>query len=119
MPFTLTTPKSALVNSKLIVACHQPNYLPWLGFFHKMRLADVFVILDVVQFPRGASWVNSNRVKTPNGQLWLTIPVRKKGLGLQSIYEVEIDNTHNWKRKHFLALAHSYKRTPYFYDYVG
>ncbi|MBI4722404.1 MAG: WbqC family protein [Candidatus Stahlbacteria bacterium] len=102
----------------MIVACHQPNYLSWLGIFHKLKSADVFVVLDVVQFPRGTSFVNRNRIKTPNGQLWLTVPVKKKGLGLQSIYEVEIDNTHNWRKKHLWSLVHSYKRAPYFYDYI-
>lgn len=102
----------------MIVACHQPNYIPWPGYFYKMRLADVFVLLDSVQFPRGRSWVSRNRIKTPKGQLWLTVPVKKHGLGLQKICNVEIDNCHNWQRRHLLSLKHNYSKAPYFEDYI-
>lgn len=102
----------------MIVACHQPNYLPWVGYFYKLKQADIFVILDSVQFPRGRSWVNRNRIKTPSGQLWISVPVKKKGMGLQLIREVEIDNTQNWGKKHLLSLSHFYKKAPYFYDYI-
>ena len=57
------------------LAVHQPNYLPWLGWFHKLAAADVFVYLDAVQFPRGRSFAARNRIKTPNGVAWLTVPV--------------------------------------------
>ena len=60
------------------VACHQPAYLPWPGFFCKAMKADVIVLLDGVQFPRGTSRVNRNRIKTPGGQTWLTVPVLKR-----------------------------------------
>ncbi len=102
----------------MLVACHQPNYIPWSGYFHKLKLADVLVLLDSVQFPRGRSWVNRNRIKTPRGQLWLTVPVKRKGVGLQKIQDVEIDNTHRWGKKHLLSLAHFYKKAPYFSDYI-
>lgn len=102
----------------MIVACHQPNYLPWLGYFYKLKQADIFVVLDTVQFPMGRSWVNRNRIKTPSGQLWLSVPVRKKGLGLQLIQDVEIDNSQNWSKKHLLSMKHFYKKAPYFYDYI-
>ena len=94
--------------------------------------SDVFVVLDSVQFPNGRSWVTRNRIKTPNGQLWLTVPVKRKGRGLQKIKDIEIDNvypfTHisatlksratGWRRKHFLSLVHFYKRAPYFSEYI-
>lgn len=102
----------------MLVACHQPNYIPWSGYFHKLKFADVLVLLDSVQFPRGRSWVNRNRIKTPQGQLWLTVPVKRKGFGLQKIQDVEIDNTHRWGKKHLLSLAHFYKKAPYFSDYI-
>ena len=114
----------------MLVACHQPNYLPWSGYFHKIRLADVFVILDSIQFPRGRSWVSRNRIKTSRGQLWLTVPVKRKGLGLQRIQDVEIDNNYMgcppldcgmlpmWGKKHLLSLVHFYKKAPYFSDYI-
>ncbi len=104
----------------MIVSSHQPNYLPWQGFFYKMMSSDIFVIMDSCQFPRGRSFVNRNRIKTPPSNfLWLTIPVLSKGRGLQIIKEVEIDNAVNWSRKHLESFFHFYKRAPYFKDYIG
>jgi hypothetical protein len=100
------------------VACHQPVYLPWPGFFCKALKADILVLLDQVQFPRGTSYVNRNRVKTPSGQAWLTVPVRKKGRGLQLIRNVEIYNERGWAEKHMGTLIHAYKRSPFLDDHV-
>jgi len=102
----------------MIVSCHQPNYIPWLGYFCKLKHSDVFVILDSVQFPNGRSWVTRNRIKTPDGQLWLTVPVKRKNRGLQKIKDVEVDNTYNWRKKHFSSLLYFYKKSPYFSDYI-
>lgn len=94
--------------------------MPWPGYFYKIYLSDIFVILDSVQFPRGASFVNRNRIKVPDKKfLWLTVPVNKKGKGLQKINNVTINNEHNWGRKHFLSLVHAYKKAPYFDDHIG
>src|ERR1700726_1916346 len=57
-----------------IAAIHQPNYIPWLGYFFKIAHADKFVFLDNVVYP-DTSFVNRNSIKTPNGSAWLTIPV--------------------------------------------
>lgn len=103
----------------MIVACHQPNYLPWSGFFYKMMSCDAFVIMDSCQFPRGGSFVNRNRVKTPPSNfLWLTVPVIKKGKGLQPINRVRIDNAVGWSIRHLESLIHFYKRAPYFDDHI-
>ncbi|MDD2890420.1 MAG: WbqC family protein [bacterium] len=113
----------------MIISCHQPNYIPWTGYFCKMKESDIFVLLDSVQFPRGVckgtSWVNRNRIKTSNGELWLSVPVKKKGRGLQSIKDVEINNDTDlpdgkagWRKKHFLSLWHFYKKAPYFNEYI-
>ncbi len=59
------------------MAMHQPNYVPWLGYFHKLARCDMFVHLDTVQFPRGQSFGARNRIKTPNGVAWLTVPVAR------------------------------------------
>jgi len=109
--------RASAVNA-MVIACHQPNYIPWVGYFYKMKFSDIFVFLDSVQFPRGTSWVNRNRIKTTRGQLWLTVPVKKKGLGLQKIKDVKIDNTHNWGRAHLLSMVHFYSKAPYFSDYM-
>jgi len=103
-----------------IVATHQPYYMPWPGYFYKIYLSNIFVLLDNVQFPRGASFVNRNRIKVPDKKfLWLTVPVKKKGMGLQRINDVMINNEHNWSRKHFLSLVHAYKKAPYFEKHIG
>jgi len=74
----------------MIVSTNQPYFFPYPDFFYKAHLSDIFVILDEIQFPRGATWVTRNRFKNDLGTLWMTIPVWKKGLGLQNIDEVRI-----------------------------
>ena len=59
----------------MILSANQPYFAPFAGFFHKAILADVFVLLDEVQFPRGTTWMNRNRFKNDQGTLWMTIPV--------------------------------------------
>ena len=59
----------------MIVAIHQPQYMPWLGYFHKMDKADIFIHLDTVQFRRN-EFQNRNRIKAVNGWHWLTVPVK-------------------------------------------
>ena len=61
----------------MIVAIHQPQYLPWIGYFEKMDRTDAFVLLDTVQFKKN-EWQNRNRIKTPEGWQWLTVPVLHK-----------------------------------------
>lgn len=103
----------------MLVSCHQPNYLPWSGFFYKMMNSDTFVVMDSCQYPRGSSFVNRNRIKTPpSNSLWITVPIIKKGKGFQNINEVRIDNTIKWQRKHIASLFHFYKRAPFFMDYL-
>ncbi|HPD61265.1 MAG TPA: WbqC family protein [Thermodesulfobacteriota bacterium] len=98
----------------MIVACHQPNFLPWIGFFYKALLADLLVLLDDVQFARGFTWVNRNRLKCDQGELWLTVPVKKKGRGLQKIKDVEVnDEGGNWPRKFFQGISQNYAHAPY------
>ena len=76
-------------------------------------LASQTVLLDDVQFPLGGSWVNRNRLKNDQGELWLTVPVWKRGRSLQRIDQVEICNEEDWQRKHLLSLVHAYNHAPY------
>lgn len=101
----------------VIVATHQPIFLPWPGFFHKAARSDCLVLLDDVQYPRGRSWLNRNRLKNEDGELWLTVPVRKKGRGLQVIRRVEIYEGRGWRRKHLASIRQNYVHAPYFADY--
>jgi hypothetical protein len=98
---------------EITVAIHQPNYIPWLGYFFKSVYADKFVFLDVVPYSHG-SFVNRNSIKTPNGPAWLTIPVVKSGRSSQLIGEVETDNTRQWADRHLATLQCNYGRAPYF-----
>lgn len=101
----------------MIVACHQPNFLPWIGFFYKALLADLVVLLDDVQFARGFTWVNRNRLKCDQGELWLTVPVKKKGRGLQKISDVEVLDAGNWPRRFFQSISQNYAHAPYFAEH--
>jgi len=100
-----------------IIAVHQPNYIPWAGFFYKIIKSDVFVLLDNVQFSR-RSFTHRNRVKGSQANaIWLTVPVYKKGRFNQKINEVIINKTVNWQRKHFETLKMNYANAPFFHYY--
>jgi hypothetical protein len=95
----------------MILAVHQPQYLPWLGYFDKMLRADVFCYLDDVQYKKN-EWQNRNRIKTADGWQWLTVPVTYRFP--QRIGAVGIDNTADWARRHLQALCTNYRRAPHF-----
>jgi hypothetical protein len=101
------------------MAGHQPNYLPWLGFFDKIRRADVFIIEDNVQYEQ-QGFTNRNKIKTPNGSKWLTVPVEHTG-GPMSINEVKISRKaeHDWAKRHWLSLKHHYSKAPFWKEYCG
>jgi len=101
----------------MIITGHQPNYLPYLGFFHKITLCDVFVIVDTVQYvKRGPfGWINRNKIRTPDGWLWLTVPVLSKGKYTQSIIDTMIDNLKPWQHKHWRSINLAYQKAPYFH----
>tara|TARA_Y100001963_G_C6763263_1_gene440728 strand:+ start:601 stop:1293 length:693 start_codon:yes stop_codon:yes gene_type:complete len=94
------------------VCIHQPNYLPWLGFFNKVAQSDTYVVFDDVQYPRGKDWANRNQIKTNNGKLWLTIPVIGKS-ELRQWKDIEIANS-GWNRKHIANINNFYRKSKYF-----
>ena len=100
----------------MIVTIHQPEHLPWLGFFDKMRQADVFVLLDTTQFAKD-DFQNRNRIKTKNGPAWLTVPIFKKARSEQLIIDVEICNDRNWRNRCWSLIYQSYRDAPYFEKY--
>lgn len=96
----------------MIVSAHQPAYNPWLGYFHKLLLSDIFVIMDDVQFEKN-SFINRNKIfQKPEG-LMLTIPCNMKNYTDKSIKEIEISND-IWKKKHLSSLSQTYSKSSYF-----
>tara|TARA_B110000263_G_scaffold232580_1_gene228762 strand:+ start:1063 stop:1758 length:696 start_codon:yes stop_codon:yes gene_type:complete len=100
----------------MIVSIHQPNYIPWAGYFHKIANSDVFVIFDDVQFPRGKDWIFRNKIKTESGEKWLSVPVKNKNKFLK-INEIEINNDIEWQKKHINALYSNYQKAEFFSMY--
>lgn len=97
----------------MIVAIHQPNFLPWIGYFYKIAKSDIFVFLDNVQYTKN-NFINRNKIKTPQGVIWLTIPISFK-FG-QLINEVKINNKTDWREKHLKTLEMNYKRASSYED---
>lgn len=95
------------------MSAHQPAYLPWLGYFDKIEKCDVFVYMDSVQFQKN-SFVNRNLIKTANGPIWLTIPVKQKDRLSSTMLELTIDNSKDWQRKHLQAIALNYRKATQF-----
>ena len=99
----------------LTVAIHQPNYLPYLGYFDKIDKCDVFVFLDSVTYTHN-DYRNRNRVKTQHGEHWRTVPVVHKGALDTPIHDIRIDGQ-RWRKKHGRTLEQSYCRAPMFREY--
>lgn len=100
----------------MIVTIHQPEHMPWLGFFDKMRQADIFVLLDTTQFAKD-DFQNRNRIKTAQGPGWLTVPVYKKGRSVQMIRETEICNERNWRNRCWSLIEQNYRQATCFAEY--
>jgi hypothetical protein len=103
----------------MILAASRPYFAPHAGYFRRADLADLLVILDAIQFPRGTTWLTRNRFKNEQGALWMTIPVQKKGLGLQPIQAVRICREKRWMRKLIESLRHAYRHAPYLEEHLG
>jgi hypothetical protein len=101
----------------MTVTILQPGYLPWLGFFDQMLRSDVFVIYDDVQYDKHG-WRNRNRIKTPSGPLWLTVPVLVSHQNKPRTLEVKVDHHIPWVRKHIGSIKQFYSKAPYFSEYV-
>lgn len=101
----------------MVLSVHQPQYLPWLGYFDKIAKSDHFVFLDCVQYkPR--EFQNRNRIRTKEGWIWLSVPVVAGPAGeRQNILDVRVDNQSPWQRKHEGSLVTWYGGAPFFKDY--
>lgn len=99
----------------MIISIQQPEHLPWIGFFNKMAQCDKFVLLDHVQFKKNY-FENRNRIKTANGPMWLTVPVKLTGRFGQTMREVEVADNSVWITKYLKTIEQTYGRAPYFKD---
>jgi hypothetical protein len=99
----------------LKVAITQSNYIPWKGFFDSIRMVDVFVLYDDMQYTK-RDWRNRNLIKSPEGTKWLSIPVEVKGKYFQKISETKISDP-SWTKQHWSTLQHTYGKLDEFYFY--
>jgi hypothetical protein len=104
----------------VIVAAHQPHFLPWLGYLAKIVAADVFVVMDDLQY-EAQNFQNRNRIKTDTGPAWLTVPVERGSL-YDRIIDKRIAHTpnprHDWRRRTWASIETHYRRAPYFARYA-
>jgi len=95
----------------MIVTVHQPHYLPWLGYLHRMATADLFILLDHVQFDRG-NYQNRTQIRMNDAPRWLTVPVVQRSQK-ERIVEKALDNSgegsRHWSQIHYQTLRHAYR----------
>lgn len=95
------------------IAIHQPNYLPWIGYFDKLDQVDKFVILDTATHSK-SGYINRTKIKTPQGSHVLTVPLKNKEI---PINELKIQNNAKWYVSHWKAIEANYKKCPYWSTY--
>ncbi|MDX4036779.1 WbqC family protein [Aliarcobacter skirrowii] len=98
------------------IAILQSNYIPWKGYFDLINMVDEFIFYDEVQYTKN-DWRNRNKIKTPQGIQWLTIPVRQESLD-QKIKDTKISDK-KWNIKHWRTISQNYSKSKYFKDYKG
>lgn len=90
------------------ICFNQPAFIPWGGFFARLLHSDKMVLLDDTLLARGFTFVKRNRIKGPDGEVWLTVPLKRKGRGRQKIKDLEIYEKGRWAKKFLLTLRHFY-----------
>jgi len=102
----------------MIVSINQPAYLPWLGYFERIARSDLHIVLDHVQFEKN-SFTNRNRIRSTNGEIWLTIPLSTKGqFGNLEINGLAFAPNNPWQKKQWDTLCMNYRKAPYFAQYA-
>ena len=103
------------MKERVQVAIHQPNFFPWLGYFNKIARADVFIILDNVQFPKtGGTWINRVQISVNGAPAWVTVPINRAYHGTRLICDMKINNSIPWRMKFLKTIQSTYGRAPYF-----
>jgi len=98
----------------MVISIHQPNYIPWIGYFYKIAKSDVFVFLDDVQYEKNG-FTDRNRIKTPQGELYLKIPVQIEN-HLQKINQTSIREALGWREKHLKSIDMNYRKSKYYQE---
>ncbi len=98
----------------MIISFNQPAFIPWGGFFARLLRSDRMVLLDETVLGRGFTFVNRNRLKGPEGEVWITVPLKRKGRGRQKIKDLEIHEKARWAAKFLSTLRHYYGKSLYF-----
>lgn len=101
------------MSCKRTAVIHQPDFAPYLGYFQRLLQCNVFVVLDHVQYSKGG-WHNRDKIKTPDGERWITIPVMLKGKSFSPINQVTINSDTDWKHAHLMLLECCYGAAPGF-----
>lgn len=98
----------------MIISFNQPAFIPWGGFFARLLSSDRMILLNDTVLAHGFTFVNRNRLKGPEGEVWITVPLKRKGRGAQKIKDLEIYEKERWKKKFLATLQHYYGHSSYF-----
>lgn len=96
------------------ICFNQPTFIPWGGFFARLMHSDKMVLLDDTLLSTGSTYVNRNRIKGPAGEIWISVPVKKKGRGRQKIKDLELYEKDRWVKDFLHTLRHFYVKSIYF-----
>src|SRR5688572_15408599 len=99
----------------MILTAHQPVYLPWLGLFHKIFLAEQFCIFDIAQY-QTKDYNNRNLIKTNHEPIWLSVPVESKNHFQKKLCDIKVINN-GWNKKHIKSIQLAYQKAPYFKEH--
>lgn len=98
-----------------LVAIHQPNFFPWLGYFDKIRRADIFILLDDVQYQKtGGTWSNRVRLLINGEGRWLTAPLERNFHGMRAINQMVFSDKDDWRGRVLRTIHSAYRRAAYF-----
>ncbi len=97
------------------ISFNQPSFIPWGGFFARLMHSDKMVLLDDTLLARGFTYVNRNRIKGPNGEVWISVPLKRKGRGRQRIKDLQLYEKERWAKDFLLTLYHFYVKSIYFF----